>query len=121
VAPGRSGGCGTRPFIDWITELPRGLDRHFGQELIAYQQEKFMPFITIVERIGMEKGLLEGIEACLEVKFGDEGLKLMPELRELHDHVLLRRILQAIVPAASPQDLRRKWMRWRRSKKKRQE
>jgi hypothetical protein len=77
-----------------------------------------MPFITITERMALEEGLLEGIEACLKMKFGDEGLKLMPELRELHDHVLLGKILKAIEPAASPDELRRKWMRWRRSKKK---
>ena len=77
-----------------------------------------MPFMTFFERVGMEKGLLEGIEVALHLKFGDEGLKLMPELRELQDHVLLEKILWAIEPAASPQDLRRKWMRWRRSKKK---
>ena len=51
------------------------------------------------------------------VTFGDEGLKLMPELRELHDHVLLGKILHAIETAATPDDLRRVWTRKRRSKK----
>jgi hypothetical protein len=105
-------------FIDWIMELPEGLERLFWQEIATHQQEKRMPFITIGERIGMEKGLLRGIEACLHVKFGDEGLKLMPELRELQDHVLLEKILDAIEPAASPDELRRMWTRKRRSKKK---
>ena len=35
-----------------------------------------MRFIDIAERAGMEKDLLEGIEALLEVRFGAEGLKL---------------------------------------------
>jgi hypothetical protein len=83
----------------------------------AYQQEKRMPFITIAERVGMEKGLLKGLEVCLQIKFGDEGLKLMPELRDLHDHVLLGKILHAIESAATPDDLRRVWTRKRRSKK----
>jgi hypothetical protein len=86
--------------------------------IITYQQENRMPFMTIVERIGMEKGLLEGIEAWLQAKFGDEGLKLMPELRELQDHELLRAVLRAIGTAASPEELRRVWTRKRRSKKK---
>jgi hypothetical protein len=59
-------------------------------EITAFQREKLMPFIDIAERKGMEKGLLRGIEECLEVKFGAEGLELMPELRELHDHELLK-------------------------------
>jgi hypothetical protein len=77
-----------------------------------------MPFITIAERVGMEKGLLEGIETCLKLKFGAEGLELMPELRELQDHELLGAVLHAIPAAASPGDLRRVWTRRRRSKKK---
>ena len=104
-------------FIDWIMDLPQGQERLFWQEFTAYQQEKRMPFITIAERVGMEKGLLEGIEVSLQVKFGDEGLKLMPELRELLDHELLRAVLRAIPEAASPDDLRRIWTRKRRSKK----
>jgi hypothetical protein len=104
-------------FIDWIMELPQELERLFQQELTAYQQEKRMPFMTIFERVGMEKGLLRGIESCLKLKFGDEGLKLMPELREIQDHELLDAVLDAIQGAASPDDLRRLWTRKRRTKK----
>jgi hypothetical protein len=124
-------------FIDWIMDLPEELEQRFGQELIAYQQEKRMPFITIVERIftekgrkegiekglkegiekGKEQGLLEGIETCLQMKFGSEGLGLMPELREIQDHELLRTVLRAIPAEASPEALRRVWKRGRRSKK----
>jgi hypothetical protein len=104
-------------FIDWIMELPEALERLFWQEITAYQQEKRMPFITIAERVGIEKGLIEGIEACLKLKFGAEGLELMPEIRELQDHELLRAVLHAIRAAASPDELRRVWTRRRRSKK----
>ncbi len=76
-----------------------------------------MPFIDFVERRGMVKGLLEGIEVCLKMKFGAEGLELMPELRELRDHELLLKILARIDAVASPDDLRRIWTRKRRSKK----
>src|SRR5262249_46946994 len=94
-------------FIDWIMELPEELEQRFGRELSVYQQEKVMPFITITERIGIEKGLLRGLEVSLQLKFGDEGLKLMPELRELQDHGLLDAVLDAIPTAASPDELRR--------------
>jgi hypothetical protein len=104
-------------FIDWIMDLPPELEQRFQQEITAYQQEKCMPFIDIFERVALEKGLLEGLEVSLQLKFGAEGLNLMPELRELHDHELLRAVLRAISAAASPDDLRRKWTRKRRSKK----
>jgi len=66
-----------------------------------------MPFIDIVERKGMEKGLLAGIEVSLKVKFGEEALSLMPEIRQLQDHELLLAVLQAIETAAKPDELRR--------------
>jgi hypothetical protein len=76
-----------------------------------------MPFIDIAERMIMAKGLLRGIEVCLRIKFGAEGLELLPELRQIRDHVLLEKILDKIGVASSPDDLRRIWTRKRRSKK----
>ena len=75
-----------------------------------------MPFINTFERYGMRQGLLQGIEVCLELKFGAEGLALMPELREIRDHELLGKILTRIKTADSPADLRRVWTRKRRRK-----
>jgi hypothetical protein len=86
-------------------------------EAEAYQQEKRMPFINIAERVGMEKGLLLGIETCLRMKFGAEGLALMPELRQIRDHELLDKVLHRIETADSPAALRRYWTRIRRRKK----
>jgi hypothetical protein len=112
-------------FIDWIMEIPEALDRLFWQEITIYDQDKHMPFITIAERVGIEKGkeqgllegLLQGIETCLELKFGAEGLELMPELRAIPDHELLGAVLRAIPAAASPEALRRVWKRGHRPKK----
>jgi hypothetical protein len=67
-----------------------------------------------LDRIAMKQGLLEGLEVALDVKFGAGGLALMPELREIRDHELLRKILKRIKTAASPDDLRRVWTRKRR-------
>ena len=77
-------------FINWVMDLPAPQERVFEEELDAYQREKHMPFIDFVERRGLEKGLLEGIEVVLKMKFGDEGLALMPELHEIQDYELLR-------------------------------
>jgi hypothetical protein len=104
-------------FIDWIMDLPAELERRIGQEITRYQEEKRMPFMTITERMALEQGLLQGLEVALQLKFRDEGLVLMPELRELQDHELLGAVLSAIPKAASPDELRRLWTRQRRSKK----
>jgi hypothetical protein len=107
-------------FIDWLIDLPKPLDKLFWQEITTYQEAKRMPFITTPERIGLEKGLLEGIEVVLEVKLGEEGLKLLPEIREIQDHEVLRKVLRAIKTASNPDDVRQVWVRKRRPKKGRQ-
>lgn len=103
-------------FIDWVMALPEDLEREFGEELSAIQQEKSMPFINIIERMGMEKGLLRGIEVALDLKFGTKGLELMPEIRQIRDHVMLDKILARIKTADSLDTVRRVWTRKRRPK-----
>jgi len=68
-----------------------------------------MPYITSVERVGMKKGLLKGIELGLEVKFGAEGLKLLPEISELSDLQVIEEVLQAIKTATTPEQVRQIW------------
>jgi hypothetical protein len=101
-------------FIDWVMQLPEPLKHRFQEEIDAFQQEKRMPFINIFEQVGMEKGLLRGIEVALDLKFGAAGLELMPELRQIQDHVLLEKILAKIKTAENPDELRRAWTRKRR-------
>lgn len=50
------------------------------------------------------------------MKFGAEGLELMPELRQIRDHVLLGKVLRKIKTAESPAELRRVWTRKRKPK-----
>jgi hypothetical protein len=96
-------------FIDWIMDLPPVLDEVFWQGITQIQEEKRMPFITTPERIGLKRGLLKGIESVLEVRFQENGLKLMPEVCEIHDVEKLEAVLQAAKTVATPDDLRRIW------------
>ena len=68
-----------------------------------------MPFITTPERVGHRRGLREGIELLLRARFGEEGLKLMPEIHEIHEAEQLKAILTALGTAASPDEVRRLW------------
>jgi hypothetical protein len=96
-------------FIDWMMDLPKPLEKLFWDEIYHYEEDKRMPFLTTPERLGLEKGLLKGIEVSLEVKFGAEGLKLMPEIRALENHEVLDAVLQAIRTASSPAEVQRVW------------
>ncbi len=49
-------------FIDWMLILPKDLDKQFWEELHQIEEEKQMPYVTSVERIGIEKGLEQGIQ-----------------------------------------------------------
>jgi hypothetical protein len=53
---------------------------------------------------------LMDLPPALEVRFGEEGLKLLPEIRKLQDVDMLRAILQASKTAASPDEVRRVWV-----------
>jgi len=95
--------------IDWMMELPPALSKVFWQELDRIQEERRMPFITSVERHGLCRGLCKGIESMLKVRFGDEGLKWMPEIREIYEEEKLEAILKALETTASPEEVRRLW------------
>ena len=95
--------------IDWIMELPTEMEIELSEQVAKYQKEKRMPHVSSMERYGLYKGRLEGIEGMLELKFGETGLHLMPEIREIKDDDKLEAILRAIKTAATPDDVRRLW------------
>ena len=69
--------------MDWMIRLPESLEEAFRQEVYAFEEAKRMPYITSVERAGIEKGRAEGMqqgEATLllrqiEHKFGASALR----------------------------------------------
>lgn len=81
-----------------------------------------MPYITSVERFGIERGLEQGlkqgreeglrqgllaaIELGLELKFGDDGLTLLPDIQQLTDLATIQAVYDQLKLAASPNDLR---------------
>lgn len=91
-------------FIDWLMRLPDDLDRDFWQEISRYEEEKKMPYVTSVERIGIQKGIQQGrreglreaIEMGLSLKFGENGLKLMSAIQALEDTDKLNMIKEAV-------------------------
>lgn len=98
-------------FIDWVMKLPEELENSFWQEVTQYEEEKKMPYVTSVERRGIQKGiregLLEGIETVLELKFGGEGLTILPEISQIQDVDILRAVLTSIKTANTLEELRR--------------
>jgi hypothetical protein len=73
-----------------------------------------MPYITSIERKGiqqglqqgMREGLLAGIELGLELRFGDEGLRLLPEIRQIEEVEVLKAIHAGLKRVGSLDELR---------------
>ena len=49
-------------FIDWVLVLPAGLEARFQVELAQFEAERNMPYVTSVERMGIEKGIQQGLQ-----------------------------------------------------------
>lgn len=92
--------------IDWLMELPPPLTGVFRKELDELQEEKRMPYVTSIERLGRCDGICLVIESLLQQRFGEDGAKLMPEIREIYDEAHLVAIHKAIVTAANPDEVR---------------
>ena len=100
-------------FIDWIMRLPEELEEDFRQEITRYEEEKKMRYVSSLERIGIKKGKKEGkkegrkegrkegwqkaIEMVLSVKFGENGMKLIPVIQSLKDEDRLNVIMKSVI------------------------
>jgi hypothetical protein len=98
--------------IDWLMELPAGLESQFWQDMEQYEKE--MPYVTSVERMalqrgreeGLREGLLKGLALGLELKFGAGGKRLMTRIRRIDNVDKLEALQQALKTAASLNELR---------------
>jgi hypothetical protein len=53
-------------FIDWLMELPDGLEEQLWNELKTYEESEQMAYVTSVERIGIRKGMDLGRQEGLQ-------------------------------------------------------
>ncbi len=93
--------------IDWLMVLPPPLDDSFWDDVTRIEEEKHMPFITTPERVGLRRGMRFGIQSLLRFRFGAEGLKLMPEIENIHYEEQLQTITTALETANGLEEIRR--------------
>lgn len=72
--------------LDWILRLPEALEREFVHELIAFEEQAKMPYVTSIERLGREEGHKEGHKEGHE-----EGYK---EGRQEGEALVLMRLIE---------------------------
>jgi predicted transposase YdaD len=78
--------------IDWLLRLPRELEAEFREDLIHFEKERQMPYVTSIERMGREEGRQEGRQ---------EGRK---EGRQEAAVSLLIRLARKRFPGFGPED-----------------
>ena len=67
-------------FIDWIMRLPEDLEKLYHEELVKFEEEVKMPYVTTAERIGIEKGRIEGgKEKAVKTAFNLLSLGILTE------------------------------------------
>jgi hypothetical protein len=100
-------------FIDWIMSLPSELEQEFQQELSQYEEEQRMPYITSVERMGIEKGKLQGklegilqkgretVIDALEIRFENVPSALVGAINQIEDPAILKTLHRQAITLAS--------------------
>ncbi|MGB5834770.1 MAG: transposase [Thiohalocapsa sp.] len=92
--------------LDWLLRLPEALEREFMHELIAFEEQAKMPYVTSIERLGREEGHKEGrqegealvLMRLIELKFGPPSEAVREQVNAADADTLLRwseRILTA--------------------------
>jgi len=75
--------------IDWMMILPQELKTQFETELSQYEEEQKMPYITSIERSGIEKGTLktakESVIEVLETRFNEIPDSMANTLNNIND------------------------------------
>jgi hypothetical protein len=49
-------------FIDWLMQLPKGLESTLWNELKTFEEERKVTYVTTGERIGFEQGIQQGVQ-----------------------------------------------------------
>ena len=72
--------------IDWMLQLPKALEPEFVQAVYAIQEEKHMPYVNTIERLGIEKGRQEAEQRALESK--RNAARKLIALTEMNDELI---------------------------------
>jgi hypothetical protein len=101
-----------------LLELPHELEQQFQEEIHRLAEERQMPYVTAIERMAREggvedgreqgelRGLHQGIEVSLELKFGAAGLELLPLVQAEQRVDVLRAVQRAIRTARTLDEVR---------------
>jgi hypothetical protein len=83
-------------FIDWIMTLPNELKNSFSQRVFAYEEERKMRFISSIEELGMEKGMLaearEMVAEVISTRFSQIPENILKAISTIEDRNILKEL-----------------------------
>jgi len=94
--------------IDWLMALPQPLDNSFQTEIKRFEEEKIMPYVTSIERLGIENAMItscrEYIIDILKIRFEVVPSPLIEMINKLDDINQLKNLHKQAVTIASLAD-----------------
>ncbi len=70
-------------FIDWVLTLPPELEEAFRNDLATYEGDKNMPYITSIERMGIDRGKAELVIRQLNRRVGQVSEEILERIGKL--------------------------------------
>ena len=92
-------------FIDWVMVLPKELARSFKQEVRSYEEAKRMRYVTSIERLAKEEGMLqtlqENVIKILQTRFGVAPEPVVEVINGIEDQSLLETLFTNAITIGS--------------------
>jgi hypothetical protein len=104
--------------VDWFLELPKDIEKEFKNDVAKIELEKQMPLMGSFARLnfdegkiegfadGEAKGKAEGLLVALDIRFGEEGVRLGEELLRRPNYDWVPKLESQIRNARSIEELR---------------
>ena len=98
-------------FIDWVIRLSATEEIRLWDELQTLEEVNRMPYVTSVERIGMERGLQQGAQQTLleilDERFGELPDTVSAAIHQIQDLAQLRLLHRQAIRSASLEEFQR--------------
>jgi hypothetical protein len=96
-------------FVDWLLALPKELERGFKEALTQYEEAQKMPYITSIERLGIEQGIQQGILQnaredvldILETRFAGIPQSVVEAVNRIENPAILKILLKRAIIVGS--------------------
>ena len=102
-------------FIDWVIRLSATEEIRLWDELQTLEEVNRMPYVTSVERIGMERGLQQGLQQgaqqtlleILDERFGELPDTVSAAIHQIQDLAQLRLLHRQAIRSESLEEFQR--------------